>query len=58
MSFDRELHEEFGLSQSDPDAIDKIVDMVSKGNAPKNTKRPQTFGEVEEMLKQTPQEDE
>lgn len=56
MSFDSELHEHFGMSQGDPEAIDKIVDILHAQGKPAPKARPVTFGEVAELLRDLPNE--
>jgi len=51
MSFDSDVHSLFGLSQSDPDAIDSIVDMCSN-----DTEVEFTQEDVDILLKDCPSE--
>ncbi len=53
MSFDSDVHSLFGLSQSDPDAIDSIVDMCASDAEVEFTQE-----DIELLLKEKPEDKE
>jgi hypothetical protein len=52
MSFDSDVHNLFGLSQSDPDAIDNIIDMCSSDAEVEFTQE-----DIDILLKEKPEKE-